>query len=225
MNHQDPRDENGHLSMNQRLEQYGRSIRQGLAGVQSWLAIQKDRLAARIKPSAGNGDGSARLQRSTIRPKRVEPNQPDLIASRPPTAQGRPALKRIDVTEPARDTTQEQSLDDEPDRTYEKNAHADRPDLRHVTRGEPELMDDTAVHPVITDSMLTGLPVDTAAASEITSSTTSVPVSAAKPAVAPMTQSSEPADALSPDTTEDLDKTAIHPMARNRSAKQNTPPA
>lgn len=225
MNHQDPRDENGHLSMNQRLEQYGRSIRQGLAGVQSWLAIQKDRLAARFKPSAGNGDGSARLQRSTIRPKRVEPNQPDLIASRPTTVPGRPALKRIDATEPARDSIQEKSLDDEPDRTYEKNAHADRPDLRHVTRGEPELMDDTAVHPVINDSMLTELPVDTAAASEITPSTTRPPASAVKPAAAPTALSSDLTEDMQSDQTEDLDKTAVHPMVRNRSAKAITPSA
>lgn len=225
MNHQDPRDENGHSSMKQKLDQYRRSISQIRAGVQSWLAIQKDRLAARFKTSADSDDGAARIRRSTIRPKRIEANQPDLIAGRPSIGPARPVLKRIDATEPTRTSIQEQSLDDEPDRTYDKNAHADRPDLRHVTRGEPELVDDTAVHPIIDDSMLTALPDEAAAAPDFAPDapkTSTKPATTGKPVIASTAQSSESADILQSDLAEDLDKTAIHSMVRNRSAKEST---
>lgn len=124
---------------------------------QQWATLQS-RLSAK---KSGSAEPAAK--RKQIKPKRIDlttidrPDDPLFTAVKPD-------VKRIDDTDPDFKPIRSNAVNAAPDRTFEMKRALDRPELKYVTPGKPEVIDDTAIIPVIDDFGLiqTELNADTA---------------------------------------------------------------
>ena len=164
MNQNDQHDGNWRESLRQRLDHYQKAISRSGESVRSWISDTKARTIeafSRLTRSiTGKRQKVEHARHRDIKPMRVDPGNTGHAKSRD-TSTERLDVMRVDDTQPDKRTAATDPLATAPDKAYVKKNVLDRPDLQYITPGEPQLKEDTAVVPIIHDSLLEEVPQTT----------------------------------------------------------------
>ncbi len=155
----------GHESDPHRLEQVKKAFVSLYKKTVLNLKNGQERLSGFIRDLRDPVRKAERKQRQLIRPIRVDPSEANQSPvqsadSRLPVAE----LKRIDEPTPVEPVKEVSPVDEAPDRTFVMNRYAQRPDLQHVTTGAPSVVEDTAVHDIVSDLTIAPPPAESATA-------------------------------------------------------------